>query len=107
MGSKFKVGDKVRVKSLEWYNSNKDGNGDVLSHSDKYLFFPKEMSEYCGKEFEIRYVYSNEVYLLKGTQCFWEDWMFEEESSTKEQQVLEQLERVQQELEKLRLLYNS
>ena len=37
----------------------------------------------------------------------WEDWMFEEESKTKEQQVLEQIERVQQEIDKLRLLYNS
>lgn len=29
------------------------------------------------------------------------------ESKTKEQQVLEQIERVQQEIDKLRLLYNS
>lgn len=44
MESKFKVGDKVRVKSLEWYNFNKDENGDVLPHYDKHLFFPEEMS---------------------------------------------------------------
>ena len=107
MKSKYKVGDKVRVKSLEWYNSNKDGNGDVLPHSDKYLFFPKEMSEDCGKEFEVSYVNSYGIYLLKGTKWYWEDWMFEEESKTKEQQILEQTERVQQEIDKLRLLYNS
>lgn len=107
MESKYKVGDKVRVKSLGWYYFNKDEKGNVLSHHDKYLFFPKEMSKYCGKEFEIRYVYFNEIYLLKGTECMWEDWMFEEESKTKEQQVLEQIERVQQEIDKLRLLYNS
>lgn len=107
MESKYKVGDKVRVKSLEWYNFNKDEKGNVLPHYDKHLFFPEEMSEDCGKEFEIRYVYSNEIYLLKGNEWMWEDWMFEEESKTKEQQVLEQIERVQQEIDKLRLLYNS
>lgn|SRR5574344_1980953 len=107
MESKFKVGDKVRVKSLEWYNFNKDENGNVLPHDDKHLFFPKGMSEYCGKEFEIRYVNLNEIYLLKGNEQMWEDWMFEEESKTKEQQILEQTERVQQEIDKLRLLYNS
>ena len=107
MESKYKVGDKVRVKSLEWYNSNKDENGDVLPHSDECLFFPEEMSEYCGKECEVVCVYSNGTYSLKGNEWFWEDWMFEEESSTKEQQVLEQIERVQAELDKLRALCNN
>ena len=88
MKSKYKVGDKVRVKSLDWYNSNKDENGDVLPHSDEcFVFFPEEMSEYCGKECEVVCVYSNGAYSLKGMQWYWADWMFEEESSTKEQQV--------------------
>src|SRR5574344_823144 len=99
MESKYKVGDKVRVKSLEWYNFNKDENGDVLPHDDKHLFFPKEMSEYCGKELEVRCVNPNGEYFLKGNEWMWEDWMFEEESKTKEQQVLEQIERVQQEID--------
>ena len=104
MKSKYKVGDKVRVKSLDWYNSNKDENGDVLPHSDECLFFPEEMSEYCGKECEVVCVYSNGTYSLKGMQWYWADWMFEEESSTKEQQVIEQLEHIQTELEKYQLV---
>ena len=85
MKTKYKVGDKVRVKSLEWYNSNKDENGNVLSHSDECLFFPEEMSTYCGKEFEVIYIHPIVGYFLEGTQWFWADWMFEEELSTKEQ----------------------
>lgn len=26
---KYKVGDKVRIKSLDWYNKNKNKYGDV------------------------------------------------------------------------------
>ena len=104
MESKFKVGDKVRVKSLEWYNSNKD----MYGHIDRgTILFLEEMSEYCGKEFKIRYVNPGGEYFLKGNEWIWADWMLEEESKTKEQQVIEQIERVQQEIDKLRLLYNS
>ena len=41
---RYKVGDNVRINSLEWYNSRKNNNGDV------YLscrLFRKEMSIYC------------------------------------------------------------
>ena len=47
------------------------------------------------------------MHLLKGNEWCWADWMFEKELSTKEQQVLEQIERVQQELDKLRVLCNN
>lgn len=43
---KYKVGDNVRVKSLEWYENNKDEYGDIKSSSDS---FRKDMSLYCGK----------------------------------------------------------
>jgi len=106
MESKYKVGDKVRIKSLDWYNSNKDEDGEIGLHSDEYLFL-EVMSEYCGKECEVSHVYSNGEYSLKGNGWIWNDWMFEEELSAKEQQVLEQIERVQVELDKLRALCNS
>src|SRR5574344_640097 len=102
MESKYKVGDKVRVKSLEWYNSNKDGEG----HIDRgTILLLKEMSAYCGKEFEVRYVNPGGEYFLKGNEWIWEDWMFEDNTdiNTNKQQILEQIERVQQELDKLRL----
>lgn len=49
---KYKVGDKVRVKSLEWYNENKDEYGTV--HVP--FSFIKEMKCYCGRKFTIQEV---------------------------------------------------
>ena len=80
MKSKYKVGDKVRVKSLEWYNSNKDRYGDIRKDDQTFL---KCMSKYCGKEYEIYNMISNGnrcVYKLYDTAIWcWEDWMFEGE----------------------------
>ena len=101
MKSKYKVGDKVRVKSLDWYNSNKDENGDIASGCTSFL---KVMPAYCEKECEVSHVYPNGAYSLKGNEWLWEDWMFEEELSTKEQQVIEQLEHIQTELDKYQLV---
>lgn len=43
---KYKVGDKVKIKSLDWYTKNKDENGDVYLKNG--LYFIVEMKEYCG-----------------------------------------------------------
>ena len=101
MESKYKVGDKVRVKSLEWYNSNKNENGEIVKG---YITFLEGMSEYCGKYFEVSYVYPNGICLLKGINWWWHNWMLEDELSTKEQQALEQLEHVKAELYKYQLV---
>ena len=42
---KYKPGDKVKIKSLEWYNANKDEDGRVMFD---YIGFCKEMTKYCG-----------------------------------------------------------
>ena len=42
-------GTKVRIKSLDWYNQNKDEEGRVIM-SDKIISFTPEMMKYCGKE---------------------------------------------------------
>lgn len=42
---KYKPGDKVRIKSLEWYNANKDETGRVMCG---YIGFCQEMTKYCG-----------------------------------------------------------
>lgn len=44
---KHKVGDKVRIKSLEWYEKNKNEDGIVITES---LCYVPEMAKYCGKE---------------------------------------------------------
>jgi hypothetical protein len=43
---KYKVGDKVRIKSLDWYNANKDEDGNVVC---LYSYLDKGMSEFCDK----------------------------------------------------------
>ena len=40
---RFKVGDRVRIKSLDWYNKNKDEDGDVPG-----AFFCEKRSLLCG-----------------------------------------------------------
>ena len=42
---KYKPGDKVKIKSLDWYNANKDETGRVMFD---YIGFCKEMTKYCG-----------------------------------------------------------
>lgn len=71
---KYKIGDKVRVKSLKWYNKNKDANGTV--HVP--FGFIKEMAQYCGKEFIITQVLSNGGYLLKNALYTFSDEMLED-----------------------------
>lgn len=43
---KYKVGDKVRIKSLDWYNTFKDEDGVVDCGQ---WCFDKKMSRFCGK----------------------------------------------------------
>ena len=52
---KFKVGDKIRIKSLQWYNENKDKNGYVYGIYPLIPFDP-ERAKYCGQEYEVVYV---------------------------------------------------
>lgn len=69
---KFNVGDKVVVKSLEWYNENKNADGTVRVPCD----FVAGMSKYCGQVLTIKCKgwYSYDV-----AECgfSWSDEMFE------------------------------
>lgn len=47
MESKYKIGHKVRVKSLDWYHHNKDAFGSVCV-GDLKPKFTYAMSKYCG-----------------------------------------------------------
>ena len=42
---KYKIGDKVKIKSIDWYNQNKDENGFV--HCGDRIF-DDYMSVFCG-----------------------------------------------------------
>ena len=70
---KYKVGDKVRIKSIDWYNENKDELGYI--DCSKHLFYPL-MSQYCGNIFTISDVYSD-FYLMSENGYEWTDEMIE------------------------------
>ena len=75
METKFKKGDIVRIKSLNWYDNNKDekGNVTVTGYS---CSFTKVLSELCGKCFIIDEVGDKGIYLDDLPYMFYE-WMLE------------------------------
>ena len=74
---KHKLGDIVQIKSLDWYNKNKEEDGWV---EEKHLSsFGLDMSEYCGRTAKIAAVV-DEYYFIdidNGSWC-WCDYMFED-----------------------------
>lgn len=77
---KYKVGDKVRIKSREWYESNRTKRGEYVVDG---LAFVDGMKEYCGKEATITYAdEDDETYRLDIDAFYWfNDGMFEDSPS--------------------------
>jgi hypothetical protein len=67
----YKTGDKVKIKNLDWFNTNRCG-GPVICDGFVFLEF---MSEYCGKELTIDYIYTDsngkQAYVMKETNAAW------------------------------------
>ena len=57
----LKVGDKVRIKSKEWYDKNKDENGEIKNND---IVFGKYQSEFCGLTMDINSLKDDMYYLL-------------------------------------------
>lgn len=79
MESKYKIGQHVRVKSLDWYHHNKDTFGDVCV-GDKKPKFTYGMSKYCGLVLTIddHSEYEGEYYMIEDDGVYtWTDEMFE------------------------------
>ena len=82
---KYKVGDKVRVKSLDWYNQNKDSDGDIYLNDFEKSFI-KEMSAFCGKEATVVFNLGGEYQIdIDNKEWGWYDWMLEDEPTTSDQ----------------------
>lgn len=72
----YNVGDRVLIKSIEWYNENKDENGNIV-FSSKYTHFSwrenvrtvftKDMTRFCGKVVTIETVWSLNYSIVEGT----------------------------------------
>ena len=60
---KFKVGDRVRIRSLQWYLENKDENGEIrFSEKDEegcFIGFKAWNSDMCGEVVMIDRVYAD------------------------------------------------
>ena len=52
---KFNAGDKVRIKGIQWYNENKNGNGEVITAQGSTFY--KRMARFCGDSRVIKAVY--------------------------------------------------
>lgn len=69
---KYKPGDKVKIKSLDWYNANKDEDGRVMCDG---IVFHERMIKLCGKELTIDLVYTNDedtsLYIMKEPETQW------------------------------------
>ena len=73
---KHKVGDKVRVKSLYWYNANKNKCEYVQCLGDS---FTKEMSKLCGKLVTIISITKLGYFVSEDENKYnWTDDMFED-----------------------------
>ena len=72
----YKVGDKVRIKSIDWYNENKDDYGYVWC--TEFLFTP-EHSKYCGRELTISHIAEFEIpsYVMESNGHDWTAEMIE------------------------------
>ncbi len=76
METKFKKGDIVRIKSLDWYNNNKDEKGNV-SVTGYPCSFTKVLSELCGKCLVIEKVEDTGGIYLNDLPYVFYEWMLE------------------------------
>ena len=93
---KYKPGDRVRIKSLDWYETNKC-NGSVICDR---LAFLDTMTEWCGKELTIDFIYTcdNDIsgYVMKEPKIQWRftDGMIEGPVNAEPQEKMVSLEQV-------------
>ena len=73
---KHKVGDKVKIKSKEWYEKNKDEYGDVECDSDSFI---GAMNVYCGMDAIIKAAEDGRYSLdIDSMKWHWSEGMFED-----------------------------
>lgn len=90
---KYKTGDKVKIKSLDWYNQNKDEDGFVHC-GDKV--FDDYMSVFCESIVTIGGIYPHIGYdIREDMQCrIWTEDMIEGLADEEPQDKMVSLEKV-------------
>lgn len=91
---RYKVGDKVKVKSIEWYHNLPDDYELIygIIERGRYDHFVEDMSEYCGRIVEISEIVEtigNKYYRIKEDceQFYWSDYMFEKETGENNEKI--------------------
>ena len=80
---KRKVGDTVKIKSIDWFNAQEkvsDGDKHIYSENN-IVYFTKDMSNYCSKEAKIEDIrIDDNIYFLDvDKRCYeWTDEMLDE-----------------------------
>lgn len=87
---KYKIGDKVRIKSLDWYNENKDQHGRVACG---YHLFTEEMSKFCGCTMIVCRRSNLGVMTMGGSASYWTDEMIEGIADVETQDKMVSLDR--------------
>ena len=70
----YKIGDRVKIKSLDWYNKNKDQHGRVACG---YHVFTEDMSKFCGCTMIVCRRSNLGVMNMGGSASYWTDEMIE------------------------------
>lgn len=89
---KYNEGDKVRIKSKEWYNNNKDKYGNVHLTNKYGWMFTERDARFCGKVVTILSKGTTSYAIVEDScEGFWTDEMIEckveEETSIKAENV--------------------
>lgn len=71
---RYKRGDRVKIKSLDWYNKNKDQHGRVACG---YHVFTEDMSKFCGYTMIVSSRTNLGVMTMGGSASYWTDEMIE------------------------------
>lgn len=71
---KYKIGDRVRIKNIDWYNENKDEDGIV--ELSTHVFTPG-MPQFCGRVMTISHVGIDYYTMVEDLVGYWTDEMIE------------------------------
>lgn len=90
----YKVGDRVRIKSLDWYEKNKDLCG-VVHYDVSGFSFPHQMSRFCGEVLTIEVISGPTIKMIEDNGLWaWHEkmieglaWSDEDEMKQMEEQV--------------------
>lgn len=91
----YNIGDRVRIKSIDWYNENKDRRGLV---SCGCQLFTEQMSAFCGCVMTIWHKTEGGSFCFRDNKYYWTEEMFEcivDESQEESQEIMTKEEIIQ------------